>query len=197
MPDILFLNPLSLPKINTLAIMSFVQLAKKRYSYRKYSPQKIEKEKLLEVLEAGRIAPSAVNYQPWYFLVFDEGPMLDKIKKCYHREWINPAPCIILLCGDHSQSWVRQDKKDHCDIDVSITSDHMTLAATDLGLATCWVCNFDPLKIKTLLKLPATIEPLVMLPIGYPLDETDEDRHLSKRKPINEIVKFNPDHFAV
>ena len=171
--------------------MKFNQLAKSRYSCRKYSSQKVDKEILIEILEAGRIAPSAVNYQPWYFIVFDEEPHLSNIKDCYHREWINSAPVVILLCCDHNKSWKRTDGKDHGDIDISIAADHITLAATSLGLATCWVCNFDPIKIMNYLYLAKNIEPLVMLPLGYPEDECDIDRHLTKRKPLNEVVFFN------
>ena len=55
------------------------------------------------------------------------------------------APCVIVICGDHGASWKRKaDGKDLCDVDVAITTDHMTLQATELGLATCWICNFDP-----------------------------------------------------
>lgn len=171
--------------------MSFLEIAKKRYSCRKYSSQKIEKEKLLEILEAGRVAPSAANYQPWIYIVIDEEPMLGKIRSCYHRDWFDTAPCIIILCGDHNQAWKRQDGKDHCDIDIAIAADHMTLAATDAGLATCWVCNFDPVKTRQTLSLPENIEPVVMLPLGYPEDSVDTNRHLTKRKLLDEIVRFN------
>ena len=171
--------------------MEFNQLAKSRYSCRKYSSRKIDKETLAHILEAGRIAPSAVNYQPWYFLVFDEEPYLGKIKECYHREWINSAPVIILLCCDYNKSWKRADGKDHGDIDIAIAADHMALAATSMGLATCWVCNFEPSKIKTYLNLPENIQPLVMLPLGYPEDECNPNRHPNKRKPLNEVLFFN------
>ncbi|MBN1181336.1 MAG: nitroreductase family protein [Bacteroidales bacterium] len=171
--------------------MEFNKLAKSRYSCRKFSSRKIDKDTLLQVLEAGRIAPSAVNYQPWHFIVFDEEPYLSGIKECYHREWLRTAPIVILLCSDHNKSWKRSDGKDHADIDIAIATDHMTLAATNLGLATCWVCNFDPVKIMKLLNLPKHIEPIVMLPLGYPEDECDINRHLSKRKPLDEIVFFN------
>ena len=117
--------------------------------------------------------------------------MLGKIRSCYHRDWFDTAPCIIILCGDHNQAWKRQDGKDHCDIDIAIAADHMTLAATDAGIATCWVCNFDPVKTRQTLSLPENIEPVVMLPLGYPEDSVDTNRHLTKRKPLDEIVRFN------
>ena len=122
--------------------MSFLELAKKRYSVRSYLDRPVEKEKLLQVLEAARIAPSAVNKQPWNFIVVTNENTKNKIAETYPREWFKTAPAVIVVCGDHSKSWKRKDGKDHCNIDVAAI-DHMTLAATDLGLGTCWVCAFD------------------------------------------------------
>jgi nitroreductase len=152
----------------------------------------VEAEKLELVLEAGRVAPSAVNFQPWYFYVIQGEENLARIHRVYHREWFRTAPCVIVICGDHGQSWRRKDGKDHCDIDIGIVTDHLTLQATDLGLATCWICNFDSIMTRELLQLPEQMEPMVLLPLGYPLDQTDPDRHMEKRKPLAEIVNFGP-----
>ncbi len=170
---------------------SFLELAKHRYSCRKYEDKAIEKEKLEYVLEAGRVAPSAVNFQPWKFYVVQEKTNLNKVHEIYHREWINSAPCVIVVCGDSSQSWKRkEDEKDHLDIDIAITVDHMTLAATEQGLATCWVCNFFVDKCKEVLNLPENFEPIVLLPIGYPTDSVNSLRHDTKRKSLEEIVHW-------
>jgi nitroreductase len=122
--------------------------------------------------------------------VIQEEGDLEKIHQVYHREWFRTAPCVIVICGDHSTSWKRKDEKDHCDIDAAITTDHMTLQATELELATCWICNFDPQMTRGLLNLPDHLEPLVLLPLGYPLDEADPERHSEKRKPLSEIVSY-------
>jgi nitroreductase len=172
--------------------MTFLELAKRRYSCRKYDSRPVESQKLELILEAGRVAPSAVNYQPWYYYVFQGKGSLEKIYPVYHREWFRTAPCVILICGDHSQSWKRREGKDHSDIDVAITADHMTLQATELGLATCWICNFDPEKVRDLLQLPDHLEPAVILSLGYPLDNVDPHRHAQKRKPLSEITSFDP-----
>jgi len=169
--------------------MDFLELARNRYSCRKYDTRPVEKEKLEKILEAGRIAPSAVNNQPWHFFVVT-GPGLERFHSAYHREWFRSAPCVIAICGDHEQSWKRADGKDHCDIDIAITTDHMTLQATELGLATCWICNFDPVRTTELLGLPGHSEPMVLLPVGYPLDRPDPDRHSEKRKPLNHLVTW-------
>jgi len=173
--------------------MIFLELAKHRYSSRKYDSRPVEQEKLEMVLEAGRVAPSAVNFQPWHFFVIQEEKWLKKIYEVYHREWFRTAPCVIILAGDHKQSWKRQDGKDHCDIDVAIACDHMTLQATELGLATCWICNFDKEKTIKTLDLPDQLEPVVIIPLGYPLDEADPNRHGEKRKALTEIVSYVKD----
>lgn len=170
--------------------MSFLNLAKSRFSVRKYKPDPVSEMDLNYVLEAGRVAPSAVNYQPWHFLVLREKESLQKIHQCYHREWFSEAPVVIVLLGDHGKGWKRADGKDHTDIDVAIAADHITLAATDRGLGTCWVCNFDKAKTTALLNLPDHLEPIVFLPLGYPDVQPDPERHKEKRKPLNEIVRY-------
>jgi nitroreductase len=169
--------------------MDFIKLAKERYSSRKFKQNLVEEEKLEIILEAGRIAPSAVNNQPWIFVVV-KGDNVDKLRACYHREWFKSASIYIVICANHSQSWKRGDGKDHADIDVSIATDHMALAATSIGLATCWVCNFDKEKMVDTLNLPDNIEPIVILPLGYPDDMPDIERHTTKRKPLGEIVYY-------
>ncbi len=168
--------------------MTFLDLAKKRYSCRDYKSQPVEEEKLMKVLEATRIAPSACNLQPWKFIVVREKDNLEKVCSTYKRKWIQTAPVLIVVCGDHEASWKRSDHKDHCDVDISIAIDHMTLQASELDLATCWVCDFDAMKCAELLNLPATLEPIALIPIGYPNDSKSSDRHSDDRKSIDKIV---------
>lgn len=168
--------------------MGFLELAKQRSSVRKYRNVPVEDEKIRQVLEAGRIAPSAVNYQPWYFIVVRDEALRRQVAMAYKREWILQAPVIIVVCGDHSRAWKRFDGKDHCDVDAAIAIDHMTLAAADLGLGTCWICAFDAQIVRDIFKLPEVVEPIALLPLGYPAEPADENRHETQRKPFDEIV---------
>jgi nitroreductase len=171
--------------------MTFLELAKKRFSSRKYLDKTIERSKLELLLEAARVAPSAVNKQPWMFYVYSTPEGLEKIRPCYHRDWFKTAPAVIVAVADHNSGWVRSsDGKDHCDIDLAIAIDHITLQATDLGLSTCWVCNFDVVACKKALQLSETLEPVALIPVGYPSEESDSKRHQSVRKPLNDIVKW-------
>lgn len=170
--------------------MTFLELAKHRYSVRNYKTDKVKKEDLDYILEAGRVAPSAVNFQPWKFLVIRDENHLKGVHTLYHREWFQQAPVVIILLADHDTAWKRSDGKDHADIDVSIAADHMTLAATERGLGTCWVCNFDKEKTIAYFKLPDHLEPVVFLPLGYPATKPDIYRHHEKRKSLDEIVHY-------
>jgi len=170
---------------------NFLELAKKRYSARSYLNKPVEEEKLNYILECGQVAPSAANFQPWKIFVVREPALKAKLGETYGGEWLMEAPVILVFCGDHNQGWKRKDGKDHTDIDVSIIIDHVTLAAAEQGLGTCWICNFDVRKCTEILRLPDHLEPIAYLPLGYPDDEpADSKKHL-KRKPLNEIVQFD------
>ncbi|HHV60651.1 MAG TPA: nitroreductase [Clostridiaceae bacterium] len=167
--------------------MSFIDLARKRYSVRNYKDKPVEKEKILQVIEAARYSPSAVNYQPRHFIVVTTEEMKNRISETYPRDWFRKAPAIIVVCGDHSTSWKRKDGKDHCDIDAAIAIDHLTLAAADIGLGTCWVCAFDAAKCHQVLGLPDHLEVVALLPIGYTADDEIPQK---KRKSLDEIVSW-------
>ncbi len=169
--------------------MEFRKLIQQRYSVRNFLPKEVELSKLETILEAGRMAPSAVNFQPWHFIVVCDKQMMQALANCYHREWFATAPCCIVVCSDHQQSWKRrEDGKDHGDIDAAIAIDHMTLQAVELGLGTCWVCNFNVEKTRKLFQFPAHIEPVAFLPVGYP---NREEVPVKKRKPTQDIVHWN------
>lgn len=159
-----------------------------RYSVRSYKSTEVEKEKLIKILEAGQLAPSAVNFQPWHFIVVREPENHVKVSEIYHRDWFKEAPVYIIVCGDHNTAWKRkEDGKDHTDIDASIAIDHMTLQATELGLGTCWICNFYVEKCKDFFQLPDHIEPIAILSLGYP---NDDKMPAKKRKSLEEIVHW-------
>lgn len=170
--------------------MNTLELIQKRCSIRQYAPTAVEEEKIDYLLEAARLAPSAVNFQPWYFLVVKEDEGRRKLQECYPREWFKQVPLLILVCGDHSQSWKRQsDGKDHMDIDVAIATEHICLAAAEQGLGSCWVCNFDTVLCRKHFNLPETVEPVVILAIGYPENPDLFAKTPKKRKATDEVSK--------
>ena len=97
--------------------MNFLELVKARYSARKYANRPVEAEKLDYIMECVRFAPSAVNFQPWRFRIVTDEAVLKTLYSCYKREWLATAPCIIVACVNHNESWHRRaDNKDHADI---------------------------------------------------------------------------------
>ncbi len=165
--------------------MNFLELTKSRYSCRDYQTKEVEQEKMDYIMECVRLSPSACNKQPWTFRIVTEKDERRKLIQCYNREWFAAAPVMIIASILHDEEWVRSDGKHHGDIDIAIAVEHLCLAATEQGLGTCWVCNFDSRLCKHLFELPENEEPAVLVPLGYPADEPKE----KKRKPLAEIVK--------
>lgn len=169
--------------------MNFLDIAKSRYSVRSYNGTKVEEEKLNLILEAAHVAPTAANQQPVRLIVVQEEEGLAKIGKAanlYH------APLAIIVCSDHSKAWTRPfDNKKTVDIDASIVTDHMMLAATEQGLGSVWICYFKPDVIRDEFHLPAHLEPINILAIGYSDEQpASPERHKTQRIPFSEFVSF-------
>ncbi len=165
--------------------MKLVELAEKRYSCRAYRSDEVEREKLEYIMECVRLSPSAVNKQPWLFRIVSCDEEKAKLRQCYNREWFGTAPMYIVASILHDEEWVRADGKRHGDIDIAIAVEHLCLAATEQGLGTCWVCNFDAALCKQLFGMGDNEEPAVLIPLGYAADEPKEKR----RKALGEIVR--------
>lgn len=172
--------------------MDFLTLAKKRYSVRAYTEQKVEKEKLEAILEAAHVAPTGANRQPQHLIVVQSDEGLNKIGKAAN---IYGAPLVIIVCSDTSKTWTRPfDGKKLTDIDASIITDHMMMEATELGLGSVWVCYFKPDVLKDEFQIPPNLEPINILVIGY-ADTSREialspERHNKTRKPISATISF-------
>lgn len=167
--------------------MDFLQLAKTRYSVRKYENKKVEEEKLQKILEAGRVAPTGANTQPQKLIVITKEEGFIKLKKGAN---VYGAPLAIIVCEDHSTSWKRPyDNKDIAETDVAIVSTHLVLQATELGLGTIWVCYFDPKVIREEFNIPDNVDPVNIIGIGYGAEEpASPDRHDTARKSLTDTV---------
>jgi len=167
--------------------MEFLELAKKRCSTRKYSSEKVEPEKLDKILEAARIAPTGKNNQAFKLLVIQSEEGLTKLKDA--ANFYN-APLAILICADIENTWHRSfDGKIISDIDTSIVSTHMVLEATDLGLASLWICRFKADVVKEAFNIPDGYEPVNLTVFGY-ADEPlkSPERHSVDRKSVSDLV---------
>ena len=169
--------------------MSVLDIAKKRFSVRKYTDNIVEKEKLDKILEAAHVAPTAANLQPVKLYVVQSKEGLEKVGKAAN---VYGAPVAIVVCADRSKAWKRPfDGMITTDIDASILTDHMMLEATEQGLGSVWICYFQADVLKKEINLPEHLEPINILAIGYSDEpEADKNRHSTQRMPIEDLVTY-------
>ena len=148
--------------------MEFSELIGKRYSVRAYEPDPVEEAVLEQVLEAARLAPTASNRQPFQLIVIHTAGREAELKRIYRKDWFVQAPVVVCACAVPARGWVRRDGRRYTDVDVAIVMDHLILAATDVGLGTCWIGAFDAAAAREVLGLPDDVEPVVCTPLGYP-----------------------------
>lgn len=168
--------------------MNFFETVRQRYSCRTFDTARLVGKDIVEhIVEAARLAPSACNRQPWTFVAVTDRETREKILVKSRPSFIE-APVLLVCCGHHAEAWHRPaDNKDHTDVDVSIAVEHICLAATDAGLATCWVCSFDTTATRQAIGLPEDVEPVALIPLGYP---ATADVPVKTRKPLDEILKW-------
>lgn len=163
--------------------MELYEAMEKRHSVRSYQDRPVEEDKLLRVLNAGRLSPSARNRQERKFIVVREGGLRKAVAAAASQPWMAAAPVIVAVVG------LTPSDVMHCGIpadpvDCAIAIDHMTLAAVAEGLGTCWVGHFDQSKCRELLRVPQGAKIVELMPLGYPADEPAA----KPRKPLSEIV---------
>lgn len=170
--------------------MALLELMKQRHSVRSFKEDPISKSDLEQILEAGRVAPTAANKQTQRILVVNTKNGLEKIGESART--YNP-PLIMILCSETAESWVNpHDGRDMNDIDLSIVSTHMMLMAKELGIDSLWVNWFDPEALYTQFDIPRKYKIINLLELGYsqkpPLSEI---RHEKTRKPLKDTVFYN------
>jgi nitroreductase len=178
--------------------MEFSDVIKNRRSVRGYSDRAVEDEKLSNILESARWAPSWANKQCWHFIVIKDRGKIEQISKSSAiNKWLKNSPVIILACAEPGLSGSRNGI-DYFAVDVAISMEHLVLAAADLGLGTCWIGAFDEQKMKKVLDVPDHIKIVALTPVGYPAEKQNMREKMtrsiiksSKRKPLNEIVHYN------
>ncbi len=165
--------------------MDFYDVVTSRRSIRAYRDKPVEKEKLGRIREAVQLAPTACNRQPFRFLEVSGDAPKEAVLSCYSRDWLRTAPMLMVAVGLPSQAWSRFNGKSIHEVDVAIAMEHLVLAATAEGLATCWICAFDQEALREALGLSATEIPVAMTPLGYAAKEPPA----VPRKPVNELFE--------
>jgi nitroreductase len=167
--------------------MEFLELAKERYSVRSYKQKPVETEKMAKILESGRVASTACNNQPQRIKVITSKEDLEKVDECTHCRF--NAPAVLLICYDKTVSWKRKfDGADSGEVDASIVTTHLMLAAHELGLGACWVMYFNAAKAKELFALSENIIPVAFLPIGYPADDAAPAPGHAQKVSLDDIL---------
>lgn len=157
-----------------------------RRSIRAFEDRPVEDEKLAKVLEAGRLAPSARNLQDWLFFVVRDSALRQRlVTACKGQAFIAQAPVVIVVCAT-DPNYVMSSGLRIAAVDPTIAVDHMTLAATALGLGTCWIGAFFPEQVAEVIGLDENMIVAHVLPMGYPAD-TPAAR---PRKTIDEVVRW-------
>jgi nitroreductase len=150
----------------------------------------VPKEILEKILEAGRLAPSACNCQPWKFIVISTSAMLEKVKACYNRDWFTDAPHVLVALGLRDQAWNRvYDGYNSVETDVAIAMTHIILAAENEGVGACWIAAYNPIILREALKLDESQSLFGITPLGYPKPGYLK-AGIKKRKPLTQIVEF-------
>jgi len=151
--------------------MDFHEAVERRYSCRDYQDRPVEPEKLERIMEAARFAPSASNRQEWRFVAVTDPAKRAKLAKIAHgQKFVGQAPLVIAACAV-TDGHVMSCGQLSYPIDVAIALEHVALAATAEGLATCWIGAFDEEPVKTLLGIPADVRVVQLMPLGYPADK--------------------------
>lgn len=171
--------------------MEFTDLIRSRESIRNYDPDRpLPKDVLGRILEAGRLAPSACNIQPWKFLVISSPVMLGRVRACYDREWFKEAPHILVVVGDKEKAWKRStDGYISIETDVAIALTHLILAAENEGVGTCWIANYNTDILREALSLEAHRVVYSITPLGYQKTGFKKAGN-KKRKPIEDVAVF-------
>jgi nitroreductase len=168
-----------------------------RQSDRSYHDKPVEKEKLDRIIEAGRMAPSACNAQPWKFIIADDPDKRKKLTKAASantigmNSFVGQAPVLIVIVREKPNMSSRIGgtikNKDYSLIDIGIATENMCLQARAEGIGSCIIGWFDEKMVRSILKIPSSKRVELIVTLGYPAKEQREKR----RKPLSEIVSNN------
>jgi nitroreductase len=169
--------------------MELYEAVQKRLSVRSYKPDPVPEEALDRILEAGRLAPSAKNLQPWKFIVVKDPAIRQAlVPACRGQASVGQAPVVICGCAIDAQVWKGMGGYWSAEtVDITIALEHMILAAAAEGLGTCWIGAFIEAEVRKVLAIPEGVKPIALTPLGYPAVEAKP----RPRKPLSEITCFD------
>jgi len=172
--------------------LDFWELIRRRHSVREYdSDASVSPEQVKRILEAAIEAPSAGNRQPWHFVVVrDRAVRQGLVRAAYGQEFLAQAPVVIAVCSDPARSAARYGHRGsslYCSQDTAAATEHILLAATALGLGSCWVGAFDEATAARVLGLPKRLRPVALVAIGHPMAPSSRR---TDRRPLDKVVTY-------
>lgn len=180
----------------------FLELVRCRRSLREFDPRPVEREKILTMLEAARLAPSSCNTQPWRIVVVEEKGLIGELSRCAPvgtrvNRWMESAPLVFVLCAAPHAIIHRAAglvESDCHELDLGIAGEHLCLMATALGLGSCWIGWFSEPSVRRLLSIPRGVRVKALIPVGYPpagVDLAVSAHPEARRKNLTEIAWIN------
>ncbi len=169
---------------------SFINLAKDRFSVRKFQNKRLPKSIINKILESGHVAPTGCNYQPQRILVLNTKESIEKLKKCTRSHF--DAPTAMLICYNKEETWTRKyDGAISAPIDASIVATHMVLMAHSIGVGSCIVMHFNPTSMKEEFNIPSNYEPLLLLVMGYADKDYKPLKLHDEYRPLSDVVYYD------
>jgi nitroreductase len=167
---------------------TFLEMTRDRWSVRRFTDQQISAEHMDRILEAGRNAPSACNYQPQRILVLQSDEAIATVRGV--TGWAFNAPTVLLVCSDLTESWKNPDGCDSAEVDATIALDHMMMEAWECGVGSTWVRGFDERVMRKAFNVPDTWKIVALMPMGYPSEQARPSRWHFKRKSNEDLYRF-------
>lgn len=170
--------------------MEFEKLIAERYSVRKFRDEKLSKEDVEKILNAGHLAPTGCNYQPQRVLVLNTDESMEKLRSCTKCHF--GAPSAMLVCYNSDETWKRPyDGALSAPVDAAIVATHMMLEAHNIGAGSCWVMHFNSEAMRKTFDIPENIIPAALLVMGYPAPDSEPIELHSKFRPMDEVVVYD------
>lgn len=159
--------------------MSLLDVIFRRRSIRRYESKPVPDDVLKNILEAGRLAPSGDNAQPWHFIVVADSEIKRELSKGMWRRFIKDSCFTIVGCGEKYDKWST--------VDVAIALENMVLAAEAQNVGSCWIGAFEEEEVKELLSIPDNLKVVALVSFGYPAEKPSP----RNKKNLESIVHYN------
>ncbi|MDG6222236.1 MAG: nitroreductase family protein [Candidatus Bathyarchaeota archaeon] len=167
--------------------MDIIEAIKSRRSVRKFSDKKIDSNKLITILDAIRFAPSAFNRQEWRFIIIKNSETIHKlVEEAKTQPFVAEAPVVVVACAKSSGPIMSCGQPCYV-IDVAIALDHLSLAALEYGVSSCWISVFNENRLKEIFDIPDKVRVIALMLLGYPSEQVISEK---KRLPLTELLKF-------